>query len=848
MKIKNKFINTSLVLFSTTAVVAPLATAVSCSDRVDTGYDFGLASKAINSLNYVRFKDTSQIIPSMVEGMFKLGSTNKIIQTNLTFPKMEYRIASVNDETGTSQLTGRYYDMKENSGILPGTAITSVDGNPIVGLFDSDTSSSASAIGIQLGSKHKWSNGDAVSAQDYIDTIKYILDVNTGSQFIIDVQESGLKNAAKIVEAQKDYIKTFGVPYQDPFGYDGWETQQENGKDEDAVKKIKAAALSLGIFTSRDYKLLEAGTYQNPEAFDNKSIDDFHDPIWWYGSDSSTGSDDDYSVTQTVDDAHLLFLQFEDSQPQGYGEIMNQLISKNWFLPINRKFVESTGGIQKFGIDKEHFLWNSAFYPEELFLGPSGYIGLKKDSMYYNSSKTISDSVKIYFQSDPMVLASMFEDGYISNVQIPATHQLKFWSDLSKRPLMKKQGGYGTQALELNLDKTKGNIALQDINLRKAIAYALDRNALTKVANEEASFPVTTWTAFGNVHDGSGIPIETIFDGQTYVPYDGATDLNGQAASLPIQSYSYTNHNAKSNQFEQVDRTDIGFNVTYARHFLDEYKKANPGQSSITLNYVYDGSNAVNKNIGIYIQSQLKSIFNGFINIEIKGLPSNVFESAKDAGDFDLIFYNFDSYGTQKDSYIKRFFVEDEIEPQNQKNTGFKENPSGGFTYGKWFAELSADPQKESDVKKRLGYDKPVVIKGLDGKDRDFDVWEKIKSLSTQRKGEDLTTYRERLQNFFNSGIELSDADIKKYDSSKWDGKDKNADPAWEQIRAIAETIVGFEKVIRETMPVISLMEVDTYWTASTIAGVDSLGSFQLQTAYDINNKPEGFPGVEAIA
>lgn len=155
MKIKNKFINTSLVLFSTTAVVAPLATAVSCSDRVDTGYDFGLASKAINSLNYVRFKDTSQIIPSMVEGMFKLGSTNKIIQTNLTFPKMEYRIASVNDETGTSQLTGRYYDMKENSGILPGTAITSVDGNPIVGLFDSDTSSSASAIGIQLGSKHK---------------------------------------------------------------------------------------------------------------------------------------------------------------------------------------------------------------------------------------------------------------------------------------------------------------------------------------------------------------------------------------------------------------------------------------------------------------------------------------------------------------------------------------------------------------------------------------------------------------------------------------------------------------------------------------------------------------------
>lgn len=834
-------------MFSTTAVVAPLATAVSCSDRINTQYDFGLASKAINSLNYVRLKDTSQIIPSMVEGIIKLGTANKIVQSNLTFPKMEYRVAVGSDTD--AQLSTRFYDMKDNSGILPGTSISSVDGNPLVALYSSDSSNSATAMGIQLGSKHKWSNGDQVSSQDYIDTIKYILDINTGSQFIIDVQESGIRNATKIVDAQKAYINEFKVPYQDPFGYDGWESQNSNanGTDEAAVKRIKEAALSLGIFTARDYKLLEAGTRQNPDAFDGKGIDDFLRPISWYGSDQSTGAGEDYTVNQIVDDAHLLFLQFEDSQPQGYGDIMNQLISKNWFLPINRKFVESTGGIQKFGVDKEHFLWNSAFYPEELFLGPSGYIALKKDPLYYNSARTISNGVKIYFQSDPMVLASMFEDGYISQVQIPATHQLKFWSDLTKRPYMKKQSGFGTQALALNLDKQKGNVALQDANLRKAIAYAMDRNALTKVANEEASFPVTTWTAFGNIHDAFGIPIETVFDGKTFVPFEGALDKGGKQANIPIQSYSYTDHNAKSNQFEQVDRTDIGFNTEYAKHFLEEYKKAHPGQTSVSLNYVYDGSNSINKNIGIYIQSQLKAIFGGFINIEIKGLPSNVFESAKDAGDFDLIFYNFDSYGTSTDSYIKRFFLPDQIETQNQKNTGFKENPSGGFTYGDWFKEISADPQKEADIKKRLGFDKKTSLRGIDGKAHDFDVWEKLKSLSDQ-KGEDVEVYRQRLQNFFKTGIELSDKEMKTYDSSKWDGKNLNLDPAWQQVRVISEVVAAFEKVIHEAMPVISLMEVDTYWTASTIAGVDSLGSFQLQTAYDINNKPEGFPGIEALA
>ncbi|SYV91592.1 ABC-type oligopeptide transport system, periplasmic component, partial [Mesomycoplasma hyorhinis] len=59
---------------------------------------------------------------------------------------------------------------------------------------------------------------------------------------------------------------------------------------------------------------------------------------------------------------------------------------------------------------------------------------------------------------------------------------------------MEKSQGYGTIALQFNLDHSKrGNSYLQDPDLRKAIYYAINREAMLKLSQLDSSFGVTTW-------------------------------------------------------------------------------------------------------------------------------------------------------------------------------------------------------------------------------------------------------------------------------------------------------------------------------------------------------------------
>lgn len=58
----------------------------------------------------------------------------------------------------------------------------------------------------------------------------------------------------------------------------------------------------------------------------------------------------------------------------------------------------------------------------------------------------------------------------------------------------------------------------------------------------------------------------------------------------------------------------------------------------------------------------------------------------------------------------------------------------------------------------------------------------------------------------------------------------------------IFKLIVSFEKIIRDSNPVIPLMEVDTKWQISHVGGVSSLFRFSLQFAYDVTKPPE--PGL----
>ncbi len=778
---KRKALRLTLASLATTAL--PVFAITSCSTNVKDSYDFGLATTPLTSLNYIKFSNTAIVMPTLVEGLMKKASNNKVIQTQLSYPKYDFHV--IDGEGKNAQFSSNFWDLK-NMGYLPGTTISSAIGNPVIGHRVAN-SVRYDSFAFALNSEHKWSNGDFVTGEDYADAAKYILDLNTGSQLITRFLELNIAGSSEMIEVQKEYYKKFAEPYKDPWGYnDGWTSQ--NPGDKEVVDKIKKIAQSFGMFTKSDYDTLNTKVTAAADKIEN-----YHNDISWYA----------HAGAPKVNSKHQLFIQFKDSSPMVISAAFNAFTSL--LLPINRKFVEAHGGIQKYGIDLKHFLWNGPFNISDMSLGPSGFINLVKNKEYYSVGQTVSNKIKILFQANPTILASLFEDGYISYTKIPAIFQKIFWANNDIRRYMKKTTGFGTMALELNVDSQSGaNPAMQDENFRKAIAYSLDRQAVAMVAGLESSFPVTTWTAFGQAKDEMSRPLEGYFDGESYIPYIGAKPL-------PIQSFPFSVHNTKTNSFEKIDRTDIGFNAKTAKHFLDLYKKAHPNQKHVNLTYIYDGT-TVNKNLGIYFKSQLDDISNGFINVEIKGLPGNVFSSFQDTGKFDILFRNFDSYGTELNSYVKRFFVADGIDKEQQKTIGFKDNPAGSWVYSKFFEQFKNDNTKKLEVQHRLGISD--------------DVWSKIVELSTKTE-KDTIDYKDRLDAFFHG---------------------RDVDVAWQSDQKVISIVIGLEKILREAMPIIPLIEVDTDWTVSRIGGVSSMYTFNLQTAYDVDNKPSPvLPGVDSL-
>lgn len=108
MKLSKK----SLIAFSSLGLLAaPVVATVSCTATTKKTYDFGLATAPLNSLNYLKFKNTGTVIPALVEGLFKAGSADKTVQSLLNFPKYEFKIA---DGTETrASLVSSYLPLDE---------------------------------------------------------------------------------------------------------------------------------------------------------------------------------------------------------------------------------------------------------------------------------------------------------------------------------------------------------------------------------------------------------------------------------------------------------------------------------------------------------------------------------------------------------------------------------------------------------------------------------------------------------------------------------------------------------------------------------------------------------------
>lgn len=839
------------------------------------GYDLGLTTAPLNSLNYVLYKSVDVVSPSLVDTVYKNGPA-PTIQALFGKTPINFGVYGTNNNAtslekylNSSDLDAKNYISDysyafSDFGFGIGTgAFENLSAQPGRALFTPNNRVITFTVTLNDG-KSRWSNGQKTIADDYVDYVRYLGDLNTGSQKQLNLLRQNIKGLNDFVLAQNEYLSRFKTTYKNPWGYPGYEKKgsdyiykidqknkngqfldndylwpSQNPGDEETVAKIRQAALKVGFYTGRLYFnisnkdlfnlfLLEQNqkvdltgdvvvlkNEQNQDVVLRKNP--YVDPLQVYNLASLTTKIQNNEQARKIAN-YVLFardenefrVEYEQSSPKDLSGLLNNLTTT--FLPVNRSFIENQlGGIQNFGKNIDSIVTNGPFQIEKLILGAQGNMVLKKNLSYYNVNNVIPNEIKIFFNDDKNLGSAMFSDGYIAYSVVPSIEQRKFWASKNNRNLMSKIAGFGTLGFMFNLDyETNRNSWIQDQDLRNAFYYAINRQTMLFNSGWNNSYPVITWTAFGTAHKSEGTAIEFGFQDKFTQP----KGIYSEKKLIPLQNYTYANHLSKDYKFEANNRLDLAFDPGIAKHYLNIFKAKHPEIKTVKLRYVYN-STEEQKNVGLALKNNLQTLFGDFIDLELKALPQNVYVSKIEEGDFDVAYKNFDAFGREIDSYIKTFFGEDGIDKQKEKNTGFNLNPSGGFTYTKYFANLESSydlidgklvKENEKLVQKRLQID-------------DF-VWEKLKDLSQKKAGETESQHKERIARFFS--YQFDEKEIQ-------EGYDENK---------VIAVVAGFEKIIRDAVPVIPLMEVDTNWVISRVGGVNNLYTFDLQYAYDIARPP----------
>ncbi|MEA4276258.1 hypothetical protein [Mycoplasma sp. 21DD0573] len=724
-------------------------------------YDLGLATEPINNLNYVRYKSMDKIVPSLVDSYLKTGPTaqlksllnkasyNFVVMENSTVKDSakftDYLNASRSellDNDGKGKISNAFYGI-DNFQTVGGLADLS-DGNiqeksTIYAYRNPRNPNNYMAItGYTRKKQNMWSNGDFVTSNDIRDYLEYILDLNTGSQKLDTVRKYGIRAVDKFIDAQKEYQQKFKQSYKNPFGRRDYvwsevlnryiqnpnqevftsQIKDENGNPLDTVEveAIKQAALEFGFYTGQlfldydnDYIAEHLSLPENSSFALDKEVQDFtvlvngekkqikivkNMYVNPYQEFNKTNKDLQGTIKALSSSENSFTMIFDDTKTPDLSYLLFTILYN--LFPINRKHVETVaGGIDKYGSEPKTFLTSGPFKiaqnGEGILLGDNGYIILEKDKDYFDAENTISNKIKIMFSTNKNTNSLFFEDGLISQTYIPASKMNLYWSDPKMKKYLNKNTGYGTIAFAFNLDsETNGNSYLQDQDLRNAMYFAVNREKALKFVGWDFSFPVNTWTSYGQYKTFDGKNIEMFFEGQK------SATKNGK--EFDLQNYEFVVHLAKSFTFEKTERKDLTHDIQTAKYYLDRFKAKHPELQSVKFEFLNNGSEE-QKNAGLFLKGALETMSNGYISIETKTLPENIYASFIEKGAYQIIYQNYDRLGGNgAQDYVSVFFKRDEVDTINQKTIAFKDNPVGSYIYGDYIGELVIEQLQKQDA------------------------------------------------------------------------------------------------------------------------------------------------------
>lgn len=274
------------------------------------------------------------------------------------------------------------YNEDQTGGLVPGVAT------------DHELSDDKTVYTFHLRDNAKWSNGDPVTAQDFVYAWKRLADPKTASEYAWYMELMQVKNAAKIIAGE--------APVDD-----------------------------LGV----------------------KAVDD-----------------------------HTFEVTIEAPLPY-----FPKMLTHSSVFPVNQKVIEANGDKWT---EPANLVGNGAYVLKEHILGEK--VVMERNPNYWDDANTILTKVTALTINDENAALTRYLAGELDRTQVPAGQYPRLKQEYPNEAVSVPQSC--SYIYMFNVDKEKGPAALQDIRVRKALSYAIDRDIVVNNILQGGQAPSYNWT------------------------------------------------------------------------------------------------------------------------------------------------------------------------------------------------------------------------------------------------------------------------------------------------------------------------------------------------------------------
>lgn len=272
-------------------------------------------------------------------------------------------------------------------------------------------------------------------------------------------------------------------------------------------------------------------------------------------------------------------LKIELNNPVPY---LPDILAFSPWAPLNEKFVKAQG--DKFALTKDNVLYCGPYYVSDWEAGGNS-ITLKKNPKYFDADKVKVDTVKFQVIPDSQQGAMSYENGSVDYVSLTG--------DLVNQYKANKDFHEDLSAYEAYLMINTTKDGLNNLDFRQAIAYAIDKDQLTKNILQDGSIPSYSMVMKNLVTDQNGVDFST-------------------AAGVKMQT-----------------------NVAKAKELWAKAKKETTVR---TVKLGYDEENEAIGNVAAYVQSQLEANLDG-LKVELVSIPKKTRIDSEKTGKYDIVIH-----------------------------------------------------------------------------------------------------------------------------------------------------------------------------------------------------------------